>query len=83
MTFEEQNAKSRSQVFTALELSAIALDLSDKLSKEPSGTDWFKVVDELKEEWYYEVSFTHLIKGEPDLMVFLREQIMISRGIFL
>jgi hypothetical protein len=70
--------KARSQVFTGIELSATALDLSDKLMKTPSGIDWFLVADIIKADWYDSVDFELLVKSEPDLMVFLKEQMIFS-----
>jgi len=70
------NNKERSQVFTGLELSAIALDLSDKLLDQPSGIDWFKVADVIKDDWYNTVDFQLMVMSEPDLMVFLKQQMI-------
>lgn len=70
------NNKERSQVFTGLELSAIALDLSDKLMKTPSGIDWFAVADDIKTDWHDTVDFQLMVKSERDLMVFLKEQMI-------
>lgn len=70
------NNKARSQVFTGLELSAIALDLSDKLLDQPSGIDWFQVADVVKDDWRTTVDFGLMVESEPDLMVFLKEQMI-------
>lgn len=70
------NNKARSQVFTGLELSAIALDLADKLLDQPSGIDWFKVADHVKIDWKNSVDFSLMVDSEPDLMVFLKQQMI-------
>ena len=70
------NNKARSQVFTGLELSAIALDLSDKLLDQPSGIDWFGVADDIKVDWHDTVDFQLMVASESDLMVFLKEQMI-------
>ena len=68
------NKQARSQVFTAIELSAIALDLSDKLLDEPSGTDWFQIADDIKADWENTVDFRMLVECETNIMVFIKEQ---------
>ena len=70
------NNQARSQVFTGLELSAIALDLSDKLLDQPSGIDWFGVADDIKVDWKESVDFALMVESEADLMVFLKEQMI-------
>ena len=68
------NKRARSQVFTAIELSAIALDLSDKLLDKPSEVDWFQVADVIKDDWSVSVDFSMMVECETDLMVFIKEQ---------
>jgi hypothetical protein len=73
---------NREQVFMGLELVATALDLADKLLEQPSGIDWFKVAAQLKREWYDSIDFDAVVKNEPDLMLFLKEQVIDYSGMF-
>lgn len=72
MTHQE----AKQQVYMALELVAIALDLADKLLKQPSGIDWFSVADDVKIDWKDSVDFRLMVQSEADLMGYLKEQMI-------
>ena len=67
---------AKEQVFMGLELAATALNLSDKLQKQPSGIDWMNVAVGIATEWNDSVNFEAMVKNEPELMVFLKEQLI-------